>query len=263
MRFKMFIPIFLFLSMIVSGLVFPSEVKAEDESGWVKYCSWKGQVKDLIVLSIIKEEMKVVFPVGSGYRNATIDFFAGDPVGEFVAKLDIVKTDGKVSIRKQFWQAPDRSIRVQIINEKEGWGDYEFTVYYSEHTLLPSEKAKYQLEVNKSLYDYDFHQINVARAKNDLRDALRWARSAYEIDRLNWDILNIVGEIHYLLNEKPQAEDVFIILRDHGTLTPENWERFKEISPYEASKKPASETEEEETTDEDTGADAGGDQKTE
>lgn len=247
--------------MIIFGLVFPSAAKAEDESGWVKYCSWKGQVKDLIILSIIKEEIKVIYPVGSGYRNATIDFFAGDPTSDFVAKVDVIKADGKVSIRKQFWQAPDKSIRVQIINEKEGWGDYEFIVYYSEQSLMPTEKAKYQADVNKSFYDYDVYQIKAARAKNDLRDALRWARSAYEIDRLNWDILNIVGEIHYLLNEKPQAEDVYIILRDHGYLTPENQEKFVEISPYEASKKLPSETEDEEATEE--VEDTGGDEKTE
>jgi hypothetical protein len=250
MRFKTFIPIF--LTLIIFGLAYPSAAKAEDENetGWIKYCSWKGQVKDLIILSIIREEMKVAFPVGTGFRNATIDFFAEDPQGDFVAKLDVVKSDGKVAVRKQFWQAPDRSIRVQIINEKEGWGDFEFTVYYREETLMPSEKIKYQAEVNTALYDYDVHQINYARSKNDLRDALRWARSAYEIDRLNWDILNIVGELHYLLNEKNSAEDVYIILRDHGHLTPENMERFKELNPYEASKKPASEIEEEEATEE-------------
>lgn len=231
---------------VLCGLTNPLIAHAEEDENWVKYCSWKGQVDELLVLRIENETIKAVFPVSSGYKDAKIDFFAGDPKTECAAKIEVTNGRGHVAIRKQYWQKPDSSITVQILDEEPGFGQYEFTVFYCEKELSPYDKAKYEDSIDKALYIYDVYHMNMARAKGNLVDAKRWARSAYEIDRLNWDILNIIGELHYLLNEMEKAEDVFIILRDYGYLTEENMERFKELNAYEASKKPGEDEETEE-----------------
>lgn len=237
----------LFMTLFVfCALANSPDIRAEENGEWVKYMTWKGEVDELIIMRLENETVKVDYPVGSGFRNMKITFFEGDPLSECAAKVEVKKGRGDVAVRKQWWQKPDNTIRLQILDEEPGWGEYEFTVYYLVSELSHTEKGKYENASGNALYKYDVHHMNKSIAKDDLVNALRWARSAYEINRLNWEILNIIGELHYLLNSKDQAEDVFIILRDYGYLTDENMERFKELDSYEASKKPKSEEDEEE-----------------
>ncbi len=243
---RIVITLFITTLFIFCAFTDSSNVRAEEDGEWVKYMTWKGEVDELIIIRLVNETVKVDFPVGSGYKNAKITFFEGDPLNECAAKLEVKKGRGDVAIRKQWWQKPDNTIRLQILDEEPGYGEYEFTVYYLIGELSHSGRSKYESAVDKTLYKYDVHHMNNALEKDDLVDALRWARSAYEIDRQNWEILNIIGEIHYLLGSKELAEDVYIILRDYGYLTDENMERFKELDPYEASKKPDEEEDEEE-----------------
>ena len=237
----------LFMALFVfCALANLPDVRADENGEWVKYMTWTGEVDELIIMRLENETVKVDYPVGSGFRKSTITFFESDPLIECATKVEVTKGRGDVAVRKQWWQKPDHTIRLQILDEEPGWGEYEFTVYYQVCELTHSEKGKYENAASKALYKYDVHHMNAALEREDLVNAIRWARSAYEIDRLNWEILNIIGELHYLLNSKDQAEDVFIILRDYGYLTDENMERFKELNPYEASKKPESEEDEEE-----------------
>jgi len=217
-----------------------TQAPAEKED-WVKYVTWEGDVDDMLLLRIDNEEVKSDYPVASGYKNAKFTFFAGEPKSECAAKVE-VEGRGSVAIRKQYWQRPDNSLVIQIYDKDSGYGHYKFTVYYWEKSFTPAEKGKYLDAVNKALYEWDVYFLNGALAKDDFVDALRWARSAYEIDRLNWDMLNTMGMLYYKLNIKDRAVDVFVILRDYGNLTEDNKKRFKEISPYEYSKMESSQT---------------------
>ena len=228
---------------------------AQDDAKWVKYVSWKGQVDDLIIFSIDKETFKAIYPVGSGYKNATTEFFASDPSKECVAKVEVSKGRGDVGLVKQWWQRPDDSLRVQVIDDQPGYGEYEFTIYYMEIVLTGKEKAKYKKKVDQAIFKSDIHLMNISFANDNLMEALRWARSAYKIDPLNWDVLNIIGDLHVKLNNEENAVDIFIILRDYGHLTDENQKLFEELSPYEAAKKPDDDEDEDEDDEDDEGDD--------
>lgn len=248
-------------SIILSGLLLVALLNVTstssaqtDNDGWVKYASWKGQVDNLLILKFFNDQVKSVYPVSFGYKNSSYEFFAEYPDSTAAAKIELKQGRGKIWVKKQYWHSPDRSIQVQIFDKQEGWGDYEFILYYKVSDLSSIEKNKYQDQVNDAVLAFDFYQLDNARAREDYFDALRWAKSAYEINRLNWDILNIIGELYYLNEMKDQAVDVYIVLRDNGYLTEENMKRFEELNPYEANKKkPGEEESKEEEKDESEG----------
>jgi len=217
-----------------------------EKENWIKYVTWEGDVDEMLILRVDNEDVKADYPVASGYKNAKFTFFTGEPQNECAAKVDIEAGRGSVAIRKQYWQKPDNSIEIQIYDKDPGYGHYKFTLYYWEKNFTHEEKVKYVDAVNKTFYDYDVYFLYRAMAKDNLIDALRWARSAYEINRMNWEMLNIEGMLYYKLSIMDKAEDVFIILRDYGYLTEDNKKRFQEIAPYEYSKMESSQKEESE-----------------
>jgi hypothetical protein len=218
---------------------------SQQEPEWIKYFTWEGDIDEMTIFRADKEEVKADYPVGSGFKNAKVIFFAGENPGkECTAKIEVEEGRGNVAIIKQCWQPPESFIKIMIYDKEKGFGHYKFTVYYTERDLTPQERNPYQKLVNKAVYDFDVYQMNKAMSKDNLVDALRWARSAYEIDRLNWDMLNRIGALYYNLKMMDKAEDVFVILRDNGYLTEDNKTRFKEIAPYEYSKLEEKEKEE-------------------
>jgi len=219
-------------------------VYAQEKAEWIKYLTWEGDIDDMIIFRVEEEMIKADYPVASGYRNAKVTFYASDPNINCATKVEVEEGRGSVAISKQFWQPPQSYIKIQVFDQPKGYGHYKFTIYYLEKKFTPQEKASYQKLVNKAVYEFDVYQLNRELAKENLPDALRWARSAYEIDRLNWEMLNIIGAIYYRMNAMEKAEDVFVILRDYGYLTEENKKRFKEIAPFEYSKLEEKEKEE-------------------
>lgn len=224
------------LTLLLCGSVNSSVSNASENDEWIKYATWRGQVNDMLVLSFYQKEVKSVFPVATGFRNASYIYYIDPPKDPITARVEVNKGRGKVWLKKQYWFKRNPAIRVQIYDDQPGWDDYEITLYLSKTPLSRSERRPFQREMNDAAYAFDIYHMEKALAEGNLIDAIRWAKSAYEINRLNWDILNKIGEMYYQKRMYKLATDVYIVLRDHGYLTDENWERFHEISPYEASR---------------------------